>query len=81
LKITAVRARTLRNPLHTAVSFEPPATAMLGAIGPFGNGVSVPSEPAALTVVEIETDSGLTGIGTVGGRNIGATKIIEGHLS
>lgn len=81
MKITAVRARTLRNPLHTAVSFEPPATAMLGAIGPFGNGVSVPSEPAALTVVEIETDSGLTGIGTVGGRNIGATKIIEGHLS
>lgn len=78
--ITSVRARTLGNPLHTAVSFEPPTTAMLGGIGPFGNGVSLAPEPAALTVVEVTTDAGLTGIGTVGGRNIGATAIIEGHL-
>ncbi len=81
MKITSVRARTLGNPLHTPISYEPPATAMLGAPGPFGSGVTIQAEPAALTVVEIETDAGLTGIGTVGGRNIGATAIIEGHLS
>ena len=81
MKITSVRARTLGNTQHTAVSFEPPPTSALGAPGPFGSSVPVPAEPVALTVVEIETDAGLTGIGTVGGRNIGATAIIEGHLS
>jgi L-alanine-DL-glutamate epimerase-like enolase superfamily enzyme len=81
LIITSVRARTLGNSGHTPVSFEPPPTAPLGAPGPFGSSVPVPAEPVALTVVEIETDTGLTGIGTVGGRNIGATAIIEGHLS
>ncbi|MXX67200.1 MAG: L-rhamnonate dehydratase [Chloroflexi bacterium] len=82
MKITAIRARNLAAPnKESRAIFDPPAPAALGGTGPFRDGSFTLPEPAALTVVEVETDAGITGLGTVGGFNIAAESIIHGHLA
>ena len=82
MKITAIRARTLAAPnKESRAIFDPPAPAALGGTGAFREGSFTLPEPAALTVVEVETDAGITGLGTVGGFNIAAESIISGHLA
>ena len=78
MKIRSVRATALRNSAADFMSRPPlPAQAALGGTGPFGTGHGQPPEPEALTVVEIETDDGLAGIGTVGGFAVGSGTIVN----
>ena len=81
MKIIAIRARTLGATEKSRGIFDPPPPAALGGTGPFRAGSFTKPEPAALTVVEVETDAGINGIGTVGGFNIAAEVIIERHLA
>ncbi len=81
MKITAIRARTLGATEKSRGIFDPPPPAALGGTGPFRAGSFTKPEPAALTVVEVETDAGICGIGTVGGFNVAAEVIIERHLA
>ena len=81
MKITSVRARSLANPDQTRSPGEPLAEAPLGGSGPFRLNAPWSPEPEALTVVEIETEEGLTGYGTVGGFAVGAAEIIERHFA
>ena len=82
MKIRSIRARTLGTPAkESRAIFDPPDAAALGGTGPFRDGSFVLAEPAALTVVEVETDAGITGLGTVGGFNVAAESIIRRHLA
>ncbi len=65
MRITEVRATALRNPDADRVDV---------SRGPR-------TEPEALAIVEVETDAGLTGIGTVGGFATGAAEIVNRHFA
>ena len=82
MRITNVRARALRSP-------DPPGNRRAAAMGDADRGGAalqpagafrnspVLMEPEALTVVEVETDEGLTGYGTVGGFAVGSASVIN----
>ncbi len=70
MRVEDVRAHPIRNTDRDRV----PAAASPGAPR------RAPPEPVALVVVEVETDDGLVGIGTVGGFCAAAVPIIRGHF-
>ncbi len=81
MKITTISARTLGATESSRSLYDPPPPSALGGTGPFRDGSFTRPEPAALTVVEIETDAGIAGIGTVGGFNTAAEPVITAHLA